>query len=303
MTEVVPQDLNINEKIAREAIGEAFDLSINSLELIGEGWDNLVYLINKKIIFRFSRRKVGIPLLERERRVLKGVAKHLTLEAPYPEYLSEGTKSYPHPFYGHQKIQGSTGCSVNLREEQFRAAAVKLAEFLKKLHSLDISQVKSPKDSMEGFFDRAEALRMRKAFNERLKAVEPFYDFSTFKEKIYFIQEQAKPYEVSKDKRSFVHGDLYHRHLIFSDDGSLSGIIDWGDCCITDPVVDLAVLFQFFPYVVHKDFFKIYGGISESEYAYAKFLGLYYAVAMLWYGHDRKDQRLIQGSLQTLKNI
>ena len=71
MTEVIPQDININQSIAKEAIQEAFDIKIKKIDLIGEGWDNLVFLINKDIIFRFSRREIAIPLIEREKWVLE----------------------------------------------------------------------------------------------------------------------------------------------------------------------------------------------------------------------------------------
>ena len=37
----------------------------------------------------------------------------------------------------------------------------------------------------------------------------------------------------------FVHGDLYSRHLLVDDAGRPCGVIDWGDCHVGDPAVDL----------------------------------------------------------------
>ena len=76
MSAVVPQDVNVNEDIAKKAILEAFSLKVKTIILIGEGWDNLVYLVNDDIIFRFPRRKVAISLLEREMWVLRKIAKN-----------------------------------------------------------------------------------------------------------------------------------------------------------------------------------------------------------------------------------
>jgi len=40
-----------------------------------------------------------------------------------------------------------------------------------------------------------------------------------------------------------------------------------------------------------------------SKVVPAGFLGLYYAVALLWYGYDKKDNKLVKTSLWTLENI
>ncbi len=44
MTEVVPKDIKIDSSIAKKAIQEAFDIKIRKIDLIGEGWDNLVFI-------------------------------------------------------------------------------------------------------------------------------------------------------------------------------------------------------------------------------------------------------------------
>lgn len=303
MTEVVPQDIDISFEIAKKSIEEAFNFEVKEILLLGEGWDNLVFKVNQELIFRFSRRKVAIPLLQRENRILGILAPKLSLKVPYPEFSSEGTEHYSYPFYGHREVVGITGCSVVLTEDQYRKAVVTLAKFLKELHSFELKVVRSEEDPMVGAFDRAEVDKMLKFFSERLEAIKPAFNFAPYEAKIAKIIEKASVYKPNRKKPSFVHGDLYHRHMIFNNSQELVGAIDWGDCCVTDPVVDLAVLFQFFPYSAHDDFFKVYGDISKEAYDYARFLGLYYAVALLWYGHDRKDQRLIKTSLETLIRI
>ena len=259
MTDVVPQDIDIDEKLAKQAIEEAFGFSVASINLLGEGWDNLVYKVNSNLIFRFSRRKVAIPLLIRECKVLQVLADKLPLSIPHPKFCSEGTSAYPHPFYGHYEVLGETGCLVELTEAQYHAAAFKLALFLKELHSLKVKDFQTKEDPMQGVFDRAEVEKMQKFFLERLESVKKSFDLSAYEAKISRILAEAKSYKPNKENPVFVHGDLYHRHLIFSKGGDLTGVIDWGDCCVTDPVVDLSVLYQFFPESVHKDFLKFMG--------------------------------------------
>lgn len=40
----------------------------------------------------------------------------------------------------------------------------------------------------------------------------------------------------------FTHGDLQAEHVLVSDDAAISGVIDWGDAGLGDPLYDLAVL-------------------------------------------------------------
>lgn len=300
MSEVVPADLDINTEIARRSVYESFHIEAESIRVLGEGWDNLVFLINSNLVFRFPRRAVAIPLLQQEMSVLKMIPAALPLLTPVPDYLSDGCKSYPHPFYGHTLIEGTTGCCTTLSADQYHAAARSLALFLRQLHHPDVSF--SAHNIIAPAFDRVDVPRMMATFTERLTGAMKHYDFRKYDEKIRSIQADAKSYK-PKEKRSLVHGDLYHRHLIFDSRQSLSGIIDWGDCGISDPIIDLGVLFQFFPPDTHRSFLDNYGDVSPEETKYARFLGLYSAIAMLWYGHDRKDRNLIRTSLNTLEMI
>ena len=40
---------------------------------------------------------------------------------------------------------------------------------------------------------------------------------------------------------ALVHGDLHPGHMLLDDDGHLTGILDWTDAQVTDPLVDLAM--------------------------------------------------------------
>jgi len=53
MTHKWEQTITINEDIARELIECQQDIHVESIQLLDEGWDNLVYLVNQNLIFRF----------------------------------------------------------------------------------------------------------------------------------------------------------------------------------------------------------------------------------------------------------
>ena len=156
---------------------------------------------------------------------------------------------------------------------------------------------------MKPVFDRVDIKQMLVTFTQRIKDIESIFNLKPYTKKISAITDKAQSYVPNSSGFCLIHGVLYHRHLIFSKDCHLTGIIDWGDTCISDPTVDLGVLFQFFPQRFHDDFWESYGKVTEPAKHYARFLGLYSSVALLWYGHDKEDEYLIETSLKTLKMI
>ena len=70
---------------ARRLIGTQFpEVELGSLRLLGEGWDNTVWLVDERWVFRFPRREVVIPGFERELAVLPRLAERLPLSVPAP---------------------------------------------------------------------------------------------------------------------------------------------------------------------------------------------------------------------------
>lgn len=303
-TKVVPADIDINQEIAKKAIFEQFGITVKSISILGEGWDNLVYLVNDDLVFRFPRRKVALPLLQREMHVLQVLASKVTLAVPDPIFTCNGCASFPYFFYGHKLIEGKTGCSLALSNSEFKNAAHDFGIFLKTLHELNPVDFYTADDKMTPVFDRADSKKMIKTFQDRLQATRLKTNLNRYNEKIEAIVQNANFYRPEKSKACFVHGDLYHRHLLFDESNKLTGVIDWGDCCVSDPAVDFAVLFQFFPKNVHSVFWNAYQKpVTVEQKSHACFLGLYYAIALLWYGLDRGDQNLVSTSLKTLENI
>jgi len=66
-------ELEVGEALARSLIAERFPaLDVSVLERIGAGWDNVVWATADRIAFRFPRRQVAIPGIQREIAILPG---------------------------------------------------------------------------------------------------------------------------------------------------------------------------------------------------------------------------------------
>ncbi len=60
------QTLEINSDKAKKLIESQHHLSVKSITLLDEGWDNVVYLVNQELIFRFPRRELGVMCMKNE---------------------------------------------------------------------------------------------------------------------------------------------------------------------------------------------------------------------------------------------
>lgn len=301
-TKIIPADVVIDQALVGELVAQHFNLSVHSISMLGEGWDNAVFLINHDLVFRFPRRKEAVPLIEMEMRLLPQLHGKVPVSIPHPIFIGQPSALFNRPFYGHELIPGSPGSAVSLTTHQYEHAAHDIGVFLKQLHRINPKSLGLSYNAKVPFHRTDFAVSLRK-FKERLKAIESSYDLKSYQKKINHICKAASHFYPEKSMPVLVHGDLYHRHLIFNHHHQLTGAIDWGDAGLADPVADLGIVYQFLPASVHPIFFKAYGKVDHEALQYARFIGLYFAIALLWFGHDRNDQDLIKTSLRTLAQI
>src|SRR5580765_1631494 len=93
------------------------DLDGARLQKLAEGWDNSVWVVDARYAFRFPRREVAIPGLEREIAVLPKLAPQLPLPVPVPAFVGEPTEEYPWPFFGAELIPGVEAGVAELRDD------------------------------------------------------------------------------------------------------------------------------------------------------------------------------------------
>ena len=101
MTHAWHQFINIHEKLARKLIESQQHLAVNTIRLLDEGWDNLVYLVNESLIFRFPRREFGVMCMENEIMLLPFIASQVEFPLSTPKWIGHPIASYPYPFSGH----------------------------------------------------------------------------------------------------------------------------------------------------------------------------------------------------------
>ncbi|MDQ8039199.1 MAG: phosphotransferase [Cellulomonas sp.] len=293
-------DIDVQAEHVKQCLLEQFPrlLPLNNIRLIGEGWDNRVFLVNENVIFRFPRRKIAVELFEHENRVLPQLQSHFSLQIPNPIYQGKPSEYYPYPFQGYTRLQGTSG--ENLSQENRLASLKALSLFLKQLHAITKKQALHLGAESQ-VFDKTQVQQAITTFKERVNQLISLDCYDINSNEINNEVEKIQTIELS-NSLSLVHGDLHFKHLLFNH-GKLTSVIDWGDLGINHPVVDLSIIWGFYSSEYHSIFHEIYGFVDQKIWNYARFLALYVAFTFLLYGQDIGNEKLVNEAIQSIRRI
>jgi aminoglycoside phosphotransferase (APT) family kinase protein len=100
-----------------------------------------------------------------------------------------------------------------------------------------------------------------------------------------------------------VHGDLHVRHLLLDQQGNTVGVIDWGDVCLADPAVDLALAYTAFAGPARAAFFRAYGEIDAERELRARALGVRLSGFLAAYAAAVERPALLAEALAGLRRV
>jgi len=229
----------------RAAIAHNFpQLLITNIEYLAEGWNSVACRVNEDLIFRFPKRAEVEQSLLTETRLLSQLAPYLPLAIPNFSYIATATnKIYPFIFVGYPLIAGTPlqDCPEELLKAEWWRQA--LAKFLVALHLFPLEKAtaaevpkklfpNSPVNDWRGSFQHLYGETEEMVFpllkqEQQNKIRLRFTDFLNDEHNFTF-------------KPTLIHADLSDEHVLLDlGNQKLSGIIDFGDCCIGDPAYDV----------------------------------------------------------------
>ena len=288
MPEWSPEHL-VDEGLARRLIADQC-FEPTTLRLLGEGWDNTVWLVDERWAFRFPRREIAIPGVQREIAVLGQLAPQLPLRVPEPVHVGAPALGYPWPFFGAEVINGREVCEVELTQEGRCALGRPLGTFLRALHSAQVG-ARLPADPMGRASMAARAPRAAKALEEITSLwAAPRSVFDTLEVAGAILTPPAS---------TVVHGDLHVRHVLLL--GQVPcGVIDWGDVCRGDPCIDLALFWYLIPPAGRADFLDAYGPVGADQLLSARVLAWFLSAKLAAYAFDEDRELLLEEALTGL---
>lgn len=221
-----------------QRIGAAHpELSIRSVEALGEGWTSQSYLVNGSLVFRFPKRQEVWDELEREIDFLVIAADLLPLPVPrYASVVRESTAA-AHGYAMYAYVPGRALTLLELSREERVAAAGGIATFLGVLHDLhppELIGVRLPHDD-----ERARAVDLRRLAEQAiLPQLSKAQGRRLLDQSDWYIDTHAN----FSYRPVVIHADLSTDHILV-DNRCVRGIIDFSDVSFGDADYDFTALF------------------------------------------------------------
>ncbi len=217
---------------AGELITSSFpDLEIRSIELLQGGWDNYVFLVNGRSVFRFPIKKEFIPSLKSEIRLLSMLDGFPVRVPKYVHVAQSG------PFFaGYTFIDGMPLNTVPEITEGITGDMVSIVEYLRDLEVAEVAPSGIPAYSVETWKSRMSS--MVDGFRKSL--------LSHVNEDVFITahsQIDGLLPGVPESSFRLVHSDLYRGNVLVKPGLSgISAVIDWQEAAIGDIALDVAAL-------------------------------------------------------------
>lgn len=237
---------------------EAIDGAVSGpLVKVAEGWDSEVWRLGDDLAVRLPRRAVAAPLVLNEQRVLPHIARRLAplgIRVPAPLVHGIPEDRFPWAWSVVPWIDGASALELSRAERDPWAAA--LGGALRALHT------EAPADHPQNPF-RGHPLATRSdTVEQRLRVLRDTEVLdSPSAAALRSVWETGLAASQWAEAPVWIHGDLHPGNLV-SDDGSLTGIIDFGDVTAGDPAYDLAVAWLAFDSAGRRRF----RGATEDRY-------------------------------------
>ena len=245
-------------------------LPVHSIAFLAEGWSSRVWEVNGSYVFRFPKRAEIHAGLRKEIRLLPALAPLVCLPVPGFEYVWTGGAQYEGPFVGYPTIRGRPMMPEHLASVGYEGPARQLGDFLTSLHRFPCVQALAlgiPGGDAASW--RHEYQVLYQTVEQRvlpLLSAPARHNLATTWQD--FLQDESN----FRFTPVLIHRDLSSEHILFdAEQGCVTGIIDWEDATIGDPVFDFTGLLDYGPDFVRQALHAYEGPADEAVFARARF--------------------------------
>lgn len=255
----------------------------------GTGFDNYMFRLGESFAVRLPRSAAAARLLANEQRWLITLSDRLPLQIPVPIRVGQPAFGFPWRWSVVPWLVGETAeVSPMIASEGPRLAA-----FLRALH------VPAPSDAPRNF-DRAAPLASRAAsIGERMRHLERVTDVMNDPIRNAWGEALDAPNDTPP---TWIHGDLHARNVLTLD-GTITGVIDWGDMTSGDPAIDLASLWMLLPHeAARAEAQQAYGSVNSALWLRARGWAVLFGVMLLDTGLAGNGRNAAMGE-QVLRRI
>ncbi|GIG67097.1 phosphotransferase [Phytomonospora endophytica] len=267
-------DTEITADLVRDLLREQHpDLAGLAIREVPGGWGNQMWRLGDGLAVRMQRMDTTPELQFKERRWLPVLAPLLPLPIPAPVRFGEPSERFPKHWTVMTWVPGEPLDLASISRGTH--AADTLAEFLRALH------VEAPADAPTATDRGAHPRDCTGGFEHFFHAVAPD-DIPTDVRAVWDDAVAAQDWE---GPPVWVHGDLHPANVVVSD-GTLSGIVDFGDLFAGDPAWDLAAAWVLLPAGTAGRFFDTYALADEATIRRARGLAAMKSLFLMLMGQN-----------------
>lgn len=267
-------EIEITAELVRELLREQHpDLAGLAIREVAGGWGNQMWRLGEELAMRMQRMDPTPELQLKERRWLPVLAPRLPLPVPTPVRLGEPCERFPRHWTVMRWVPGEPLDHGAISRGAH--AADTLARFLRALH------VQAPAGAPTAADRGAHPRNYTDGFENFLRAVSP----DEIAAGVRAVWEDAVAARTWQGPPVWVHGDLHPANVLVSD-GTLAGVVDFGDMFAGDPAWDLAAAWVLLPAGTAARFFDTYAQADQEAIRRARGLAAMKSLFLMLMGHN-----------------
>ncbi|WP_406632283.1 aminoglycoside phosphotransferase family protein [Amycolatopsis sp. WGS_07] len=267
-------EIEITADLVRDLLRDQHpDLAGLAVREVPGGWGNQMWRLGDELVVRMQRMDRTPEFQLKERRWLPVLAPRLPLPVPAPVRSGEPSERFPKHWTVMTWVPGEPLDHSTISRGAH--AADTLADFLRALHvpapadaPIAADRGAHPRDCTEGFQQFFEAVALDDVAAE-----------------VRAVWDDAVAAEAWDGPPVWVHGDLHPANVVVTD-GTLSGIVDFGDLFAGDPAWDLAAAWVLLPAGMAARFFDTYARADEATIRRARGLAALKSLFLLLMGQN-----------------
>ncbi|GAA4899256.1 aminoglycoside phosphotransferase family protein [Streptomonospora salina] len=248
------------------------DLAELELRAVDGGWDNRLWRLGPELAVRMPRTEHAPALLRTEQTWLPTLANRLPLPTPAPVRIGEPSHLFAHTWTVARWVGGEPADRAPVTRTD---AAETLAEFLRALHA------PAPADAPTNPARGVPLAGLHEGTDRWFEAIADHPGAGGARD----IWEQALAAPAWQGAPLWLHGDLHPANVVVRD-GTLAGVIDFGDMCAGDPATDLSAAWILLPAGAARRFFDAYGKTDEATVARARGWAVLRALGLIGIGRN-----------------
>jgi aminoglycoside phosphotransferase (APT) family kinase protein len=226
------------------------DLAGLELRLMDGGWDNQMWRLGDDLAVRLPRTERAPSLLQKEHRWMSELAPRLPLPVPVPIRVGEPSDRFPDTWIVTGWVHGTPADLAPI--ERGPHAAEALAGFLSALHQEAPAEAPNQSQQSGPLSESAEHVERRFA------AMEP-----ESVDRMREVWDDAVAAPGWDRPPVWLHGDMHPANVVVAD-GTLTGVIDFGELTAGDPALDLAAAWVLLPDGAAARCFELYGADKDT---------------------------------------